>query len=532
MDSPLIAMGAAIALLLSLGAAVFLSLRPRKQRNAKAEAFDWSPDPSLSDGHRPPDVAALSSQLLGLARQLLDAKGTVLLSPSESGWKVSLVSPGMIATFSRTLPLKEGIFGLAFDGEKEIAADPVHPPSVGYLPGQTEPVSLAVVPVTHRGRVRGLLACHRAAGQPFDEEDMAVLRRCVKLLDGWESYASHAAEAARVLDHKDRVLRGLEKMVSVSDSAPDEMPGHVLDALFDLFPATYGFCVIQDAANEAYSFDGKRFPDEFPFDGLKENTWAYYVMAKGKNPLYLEGATSRDTAMPILHEGEPFPSGAIAYLCPLVVGEQYFGVVGVIGKPEEAFLERDRLVADHFLKQAAALIQLAALKRFNEKNAIRDGLTGLHNRRHFQEQLVKEESRSQREGTPLSLIMLDIDHFKRVNDTHGHPAGDAVLKEVARVFQSAVRKGDMVCRYGGEEFVGILPVCPPQEAREVAERVRKAVEAIPVTPAVFPVSVTVSAGVATFPQPFSSLTGLLRGADEALYAAKSKGRNRVEVASR
>jgi diguanylate cyclase (GGDEF)-like protein len=138
--------------------------------------------------------------------------------------------------------------------------------------------------------------------------------------------------------------------------------------------------------------------------------------------------------------------------------------------------------------------------------------------------------RSQREETPLSLLILDVDHFKRVNDTHGHPTGDLVLQKVAEIAGREVRNMDILCRYGGEEFAVILPSCPQGEALQVAERVRKRIEVTPAGPGGPPVQVTVSAGVATFPQPFSSLTGLMKAADEALYSAKTRGRNRVESA--
>ncbi len=531
MDAPLGVLGAALGVLLILGAAVFLSLRPRKPKARKEDdAPPWAPDPSLADGHKPPDAAALSIQLLGLTRQLLGAKGAVILVPAEGGWKVALVSPGLMASFSRVLPLKEGILGLAYDGEKEIAADPVQPQAVGYLPGQQSPVSLAVAPLTHRGHIRGLLACHRESGRAFEEKDMAILRRCSTLLDGWETYAAQMGAVGAARDQQERLARGLEAMLS--EGKPEELPGHMLDALFDLFPATYGFCIVQDPALNFFCFSTKRIPEDFPFRYLGENTWAYYVLAKGKAPLYLDGSASLNTAMPILCEGEPFPAGATAFLCPLATGEQFFGVAGILGKPEEAFAEEDRRAAEHFIRQAAALVKLSALNTFNEANSIKDGLTGLFNRKYFEEQIGKEMARSQRESVPLGLLMLDVDHFKKVNDTFGHPAGDLVLRAVADAARAAVRKVDIVCRYGGEEFVVILPVCPVAEAREVAERVRMAVESLPGGPGSLPAPVTVSVGVAAYPHPFSSPTGLTKGADAALYSAKSKGRNRVEVATR
>ncbi len=164
-----------------------------------------------------------------------------------------------------------------------------------------------------------------------------------------------------------------------------------------------------------------------------------------------------------------------------------------------------------------------------------DGLTGLVNRRHFDERLVGEFTRSERYRSPLSCLLLDIDHFKKVNDTYGHPFGDVVIKEVAGVAKRTVRDVDVLARYGGEEIVALLPETPPEEAWHVAERVRLGVEAMRLTcrtlaePTV--VRCTVSIGVATYPaQAIESAEALVQAADECLYSAKQGGRNQVKQA--
>lgn len=161
-----------------------------------------------------------------------------------------------------------------------------------------------------------------------------------------------------------------------------------------------------------------------------------------------------------------------------------------------------------------------------------DGLTQLVNRRYFDELLVSEFARAERYQTPLSCFLLDIDHFKKVNDTWGHPFGDVVLKEVASAAKRAVRDVDVLARYGGEELVALLPQAPPEEAWRAAERVRMGVEAMRLTwrggPTPQVVRCTVSIGVATWPSPgLDSAQALVQAADEALYAAKQGGRNQV-----
>jgi diguanylate cyclase (GGDEF)-like protein len=168
--------------------------------------------------------------------------------------------------------------------------------------------------------------------------------------------------------------------------------------------------------------------------------------------------------------------------------------------------------------------------------AVTDGLTGLYNHRHLHERLALEVERSQRSGLPLSLLMLDVDHFKLFNDTFGHPAGDEVLRQLARVLNDARRANDVVARNGGEEFALILVDTAKFTAAKVAERVRERVFAHDFAEAAHGSSraaskITVSLGVATFPDDGSDAEALVRAADTALYAAKRAGRNRVVLAT-
>lgn len=157
-----------------------------------------------------------------------------------------------------------------------------------------------------------------------------------------------------------------------------------------------------------------------------------------------------------------------------------------------------------------------------------DSLTGLLNRRFLMELLLAEFQKSSRYGTPLSLVMLDIDHFKRVNDTYGHITGDAAIKAVAQVLRREIRTCDLAARFGGEEFAVVLPQTDQEGALIAAERCRRAVEATAIVAGDQELHITASFGVATCPRAdLGTIEQLIGAADEALYRAKGTGRNRV-----
>ena len=169
-----------------------------------------------------------------------------------------------------------------------------------------------------------------------------------------------------------------------------------------------------------------------------------------------------------------------------------------------------------------------ALQQNLYESATRDGLTGLANKRTYLEALGKEFSYGVRHATKLSLVMFDVDHFKKINDTHGHPAGDAVLKQLAQVVLTAVRTEDLVARVGGEEFAILMRNTNAEGARDCAERVRRAVEQMVVEVDRRPIPVTISLGAATLADGnIADASALVAAADALLYEAKRGGRNRV-----
>ncbi|MDU6244208.1 MAG: GGDEF domain-containing protein, partial [Bradyrhizobium sp.] len=195
------------------------------------------------------------------------------------------------------------------------------------------------------------------------------------------------------------------------------------------------------------------------------------------------------------------------------------------------FADRARLglaCAEH-LSIAIANVKLREGLR---DQSLRDALTGLNNRRYLIETARRELLRAARSRTPVSVVTLDIDHFKSFNDNHGHEAGDTVLRHIGEILKATFADGEMPCRLGGEEFVVLLPNCTIEEAALRAEELRARVEALIISygDGMLP-RVTISVGVAAYPEAGIDLPEILRVADGALYRAKQRGRNRVELAS-
>ncbi|PKM47888.1 MAG: hypothetical protein CVV03_01525 [Firmicutes bacterium HGW-Firmicutes-8] len=197
----------------------------------------------------------------------------------------------------------------------------------------------------------------------------------------------------------------------------------------------------------------------------------------------------------------------------------------ILNRYYEQQLEKEELITE----LQAAYEQLCVYNIQVEELANTDPLTGLYNYRFFTERLEKEIKASKRYNRSLSLIIIDIDHFKDFNDTYGHPAGDVALKETSNIFKQKVRDKDVLSRYGGEEFLILLPSTGIEEAYKCAERIREAVQQhkIHIDEKHEDVSITISGGVACFPSDASTGEQLLRIADEVLYSAKHKGRNKI-----
>lgn len=218
---------------------------------------------------------------------------------------------------------------------------------------------------------------------------------------------------------------------------------------------------------------------------------------------------------------------------PLVAHRTPIGLLLLAGPPTPAFRRDAQAILNLVSNQLVMIIDNARLYEDAKRMAITDGLTKIYNHRFFQELFEKEFKRSMRYGTVFSLIMLDIDFFKNINDTYGHLYGDEILKETASIIKGCLRTMDILARYGGEEFAVLLPETELESAVKTAERIRRAVEEHDFTgPDGGPVKVTVSQGVTSYPSAgVEDRSDIVAKADAALYEAKEAGRNCVRFRS-
>ena len=230
----------------------------------------------------------------------------------------------------------------------------------------------------------------------------------------------------------------------------------------------------------------------------------------------------------VFRVGEPQPGDALLEL-PLSAGRNNFGML-MLHAPE--FGEEERLTAASLASHGAVALENARLHRIVERQALADGLTGLANRRHGENVLEAELARADRFGGPLTLVVADLDDFKVVNDRFGHLTGDCVLRDFGAVLRSTIRDVDLACRWGGEEFVLVLPGTDAEGGVNLAERIREhlrdhATLALDGAPVHFTASFGVASAAAG-----TTAQELLAGADAALYEAKRAGKDRVESAQR
>lgn len=247
-------------------------------------------------------------------------------------------------------------------------------------------------------------------------------------------------------------------------------------------------------------------------------------VAKHKKPVLI-GDVRKDPRFKVVEDQKRTMVSMIS--APLMVKRRVIGVVSLTTRDENHVFTQHEL---ELVVLLSAHISLALENNRLYEISVMDGLTNVYNRRYLEQRMSEEVAYSKRYGKPLTICLLDIDFFKRLNDTYGHQAGDHVLKRVSALLSQALREYDVVARYGGEEFAIILPTTPKQKGASIAERLRASIAETDFTFKDKPIRTTISCGVACFPEDGETSDALVAAADKALYTAKDRGRDQIHLA--
>jgi diguanylate cyclase (GGDEF)-like protein len=258
----------------------------------------------------------------------------------------------------------------------------------------------------------------------------------------------------------------------------------------------------------------------------KDNAGLVAMVVKNRHYLPAAGEI-REVTAPVYTKKEKLDEARSLLVLPLIAADEAIGTIMLAARAEKRFNKDVREMLGVIATQVAVSLQNGLLYKRMETMATTDGLTGLTNHRTFQERFSDLLERAGRHNYRAAVLLCDVDHFKKVNDTYGHPVGDEVLRRVAKVLLEVARKIDITARYGGEEFAVVLENTDAEQARAVANRIREEVARLSIESDKGPFSVTMSIGIAGFPDDGKDKPALIEHADHALYHAKHSGRNRV-----
>ena len=465
------------------------------------------------------DLDEVLKRILGIAREyfhipnvavlLLEKQAQQLYVRTQVGW-----DPGQTTI---RLSIQEGITGAA--ARKK---EPVYAPDVSqdprYLRAAESTRSELAIPLMVRDEVVGVLDCQSDKLDYFDREK-------IELLSLFSTQASIAIQNARLYTLERQRARQLEAINTIAQQSTavmdlQELLVRVCSIIQQAFQVHHASLLLREEGDLVMrAHHGTLTPCTAPGSRISgsQRPWSD-VIASNQTVIENDLSDVPDTA-------RLFAETASRLSIPLISFGQTLGILILNSSKPGAFHDSDLQSLESVADICANSIQNAHYIERVKQLAYLDGLTGIFNRRFFEMRINEEIERARRYGNGMAVIIADIDHFKRLNDEFGHLLGDEVLRQVSSIFHQQVRKIDVVCRYGGEEFAILLTQTNEQQALTIAEKLRRQVQQWQF-PGV-PRTITVSAGVAAFPTHGRNRDDIVRAADRGLYAAKQDGRNRV-----
>ncbi|WP_428263533.1 diguanylate cyclase [Haliangium sp.] len=477
-------------------------------------------------------ISASTYHTLSLMAWALAARTVALLWLTDKGDALrikELVSDSDDVTEAARVPTA-GALGAILRDRAPLALGRTKPGQIPYYDRGDFRGAFAGIPVMEGAHVRGVLCADR--DQPFTEDELAVLGSATEqVLRYIQSEQVFLAVERSKYEHERfyHASAMLCRALTLDD---------VLETAFDAASEIVGYDV---AAITIYEAERKRHrvysvrvgpdagdmfrPEALADLEFRDNAGLVSMVVKNKHYLPA-GGELRDLSSPVYTKQVRFKGAESLVVLPLLSADEAIGTFMLAARERHQFGKDVREMLGIIANQVAVSLQNGMMYAKMETMATTDGLTGLTNHRTFQSRLADMLDRAERTRQPISLLLCDVDHFKKVNDTYGHPVGDEVLRQVARVLERSVRKIDVPARYGGEEFAVVLEATGSDGAMRLADRIRKDVGDLVIDSDKGPFQITMSIGVASFPDDARERAVLIERADASLYNAKETGRNR------
>ncbi len=494
----------------------------REPAHGGRTAADASYPPGGGRGQLSSEVLEFDDEIQGLLRtaeEAVEADSVNLFLDGGGGFTRALSSsrPEVVTTGEGLVysVFRRGEPALYSAGPGERGVEP------GYLTDEGT-VAFLSVPVMEHSTPLGVLCADSSRHHAFDQRDLHLMEL-------------FAREIARVLKRQrihSRIrldYRGLhilhEEGLRLAESLDlPELCMRIVDSAERVSGGTVVLLLKGERSYDVFAKGGIR-PKERTVASLKGTVLE--MVDANLDPFYHpDVSTFKTRVLPFAHKGV-----RSVLALPLFHESRLKGILTSLSQERDAFSPQQIELLKILVNQVSVNISNVLLHEEIKMMAFTDGLTGLINHRHFQERLSDEFRRSMRFNDPLSLILIDIDHFKKVNDTYGHPVGDVVLRGVAETIREGVREIDLPARYGGEEFAVMVVKAEARSARRIAERVRKSVKDREFDVDGHRFRVTTSLGIASYPSDALRKDQLIERADRALYAAKEQGRDRTVLYS-
>lgn len=463
-------------------------------------------------------------------RNALNSYSCVLLMSDHEGKRLRVREACCqedIIDFHSSVDLKESIFNWVYKNKKPLylSKTPRDRKTFFYYKYNLKEGSVAIFPLIKEDKVLGLLCLDSPKEGLFNSND-------VKFLPLISRYIIDIVETIKTIQRIHKDAKEFQGLFEVSKKLSDKLQlsdllSYFSEAITKILGASTVIIFIKEGEKiKVKSVRGDISNDVLGMEvSLKEGVLGWSIF--NKQYLYYNDVMAKELKKPLISKNLVIPD-VRSFLCiPFITKGEVLGVVVITSKDANAFGTYEIKIMSVLCNQASILISNSMLYEKMEQLATIDGLTGLMNHRQFQETFIKELARAERYGKYLSVGMMDIDFFKKINDTFGHLVGDVILKGIAGILMSNLRNVDICARYGGEEFIILLPNTDVAGARKVAERIREEISRSVFEIDNSKIKITVSIGLSTFPDNGRKREELLEKADEAMYHAKHKGRNRV-----